>query len=37
MKDQALARWAELVSIGTSNAMSGLSQMIGQDIDVSEF
>lgn len=37
MKDQALARWAELVSIGTSNAMSGLSQMIGQDIDVSSF
>ena len=37
MKDQALARWAELVSIGTSNAMSGLSQLIGQEIDVSSF
>ena len=37
MKDQALARWAELVSIGTSNAMSGLSQMISQEIDVSAF
>ena len=37
MKDQAFARWAELVSIGTSNAMSGLSQLIGQEIDVSSF
>lgn len=37
MKDAELVRWAELVSAGTSNAMSGLSQMIGQDIEVSNF
>lgn len=37
MKDSYLPKWAELVSIGTSNAMAGLSQMIGQDIDVSSF
>ncbi|MEE8421240.1 MAG: chemotaxis protein CheC [Dehalococcoidia bacterium] len=37
MKDLALAPWAELVGIGTSNAMYGLSQMIGQDIEVAEF
>jgi chemotaxis protein CheC len=37
VKDVMLAPWAELVSVGTSNAMSGLSQMIGQDIQVSSF
>ena len=37
MRDTELAVWAELVSVGTSNAMSGLSQMIGQDIDVTSF
>lgn len=37
MKDLELGRWAELVGLGTANAMSGLSQMIGQDIDVSSF
>ncbi len=37
MKDVMLAPWAELVGIGTSNAMSGLSQMIGQEIEVSSF
>ena len=37
MRDAELAVWAELVSAGTSNAMSGLSQMIGQDIDVTSF
>lgn len=37
MKDASLASWAELVGIGTSNAMSGLSQMIGQEIEVTSF
>ena len=37
MRDADLAVWAELVSVGTSNAMSGLSQMIGQEIDVTSF
>ena len=37
MKDVMLAPWAELVGVGTSNAMSGLSQMIGQEIEVSSF
>jgi chemotaxis protein CheC len=37
VKDSALARWSELVGVGTSNAMSGLSQMIGQEIDVRSF
>ncbi len=37
MNDHSLAPWAELVSVGTSNAMSGLSQMIGQEITVSSF
>ncbi len=37
MKDVMLAPWAELVGIGTSNAMSGLSQMIGQEVQVSSF
>ena len=32
-----MKKWADLVSIGTANAMSGLSQMIGQDIDVRSF
>lgn len=37
MKDVSLGPWAELVGAGTSNAMSGLSQLIGQDIDVGSF
>lgn len=37
MRELALAPWAELVSIGTSNAMSGLSQMTGKEIDVTSF
>jgi chemotaxis protein CheC len=37
VKDVMLAPWAELVGIGTSNAMSGLSQMIGQEVQVSSF
>lgn len=37
MKEAALSRWAELVGIGTSNAMVGLSQMIGQEIEVDSF
>lgn len=37
MKELALAPWAELVGIGTSNAMSGLSQMMGKEIDVTSF
>ncbi len=37
MKDVMLAPWAELVGVGTSNAMSGLSQMIGQEVEVSSF
>ena len=35
-RDLPLTPWAELVAIGTSNAMSGLSQMIGQEIEVEE-
>lgn len=37
MNDVTLAPWAELVGIGTSNAMFGLSQMIGQEITVTSF
>lgn len=29
--------WADLVNRGTANAMSGLSQMIGQEIEVTSF
>jgi chemotaxis protein CheC len=32
-----LGPWAALVSLGTDNAMQGLSQMIGQDIEVQSF
>jgi chemotaxis protein CheC len=32
-----LTSWADLVGLGTRNAMTGLSQMIGRDIEVSEF
>jgi chemotaxis protein CheC len=34
MDSKALTRWSELVSKGTVNAMSGLSDMIGQQITV---
>ncbi len=37
MRDVALAPWARLVSIGTEHAMSGLSQMVGQEIEVEGF
>ncbi len=37
MRDVAFAPWARLVSIGTEHAMSGLSQVIGQEIDVEGF
>ena len=37
MNELSLGPWAELVGAGTSNAMSGLSQMIGQEIEVSSF
>ncbi len=37
MNETELTSWADLVALGTRNAMSGLSQMIGRDIDVSEF
>ena len=33
----SLGPWAALVSLGTDNAMHGLSQMIGQDIEVRSF
>lgn len=33
----SLGPWAALVSMGTDNAMHGLSQMIGQDIEVRSF
>lgn len=37
MIEPQMQKWADLVSIGTANAMAGLSQMIGQDIDVRSF
>ncbi len=37
MNSVTQGRWAELVSKGTTNAMSGLSQMIGQEISVTSF
>ena len=37
MKDDELDFWAHLVSKGTTNAMSNLSQMIGQEIQVTSF
>lgn len=35
MNDPMLGAWAHLVNLGTRNAMSGLSQMIGREIQVS--
>ena len=37
MKEAELAFWAELVSKGTRNSMSSLSQMVGRDISVASF
>lgn len=37
MKDDELAFWAQLVSKGTRNAITNLSQMVGQDIKVGSF
>ncbi len=37
MNETQLNSWADLVALGTRNSMSGLSQMIGRDIEVSEF
>ncbi len=37
MGSMSLGPWAALVSLGTDNAMHGLSQMIGQDIEVRSF
>ena len=37
MGSMTLGPWAALVSLGTDNAMSGLSEMIGQDIEVRSF
>jgi chemotaxis protein CheC len=37
LKEAELAFWAELVSKGTTNSMSSLSQMVGQDISVASF
>ena len=37
MGSMTIGPWAELVSRGTENAMSGLSQMIGQEIEVTSF
>ena len=34
MSDAMLGPWAHLVNLGTRNAMSGLSQMIGSEIEV---
>ena len=36
MSDGINGTWADLVALGTRNAMSGLSQMIGCKIDVVE-
>ena len=36
MSDGINSTWADLVALGTRNAMSGLSQMIGCEIDVVE-
>lgn len=37
MIEPAMQKWADLVSVGTANAMAGLSQMIGQEIEVRDF
>jgi len=37
LNDQEIAFWAELVNKGTNNAMNNLSQMVGQDIQVTSF
>ena len=37
MGSVAIGSWAELVSHGTDNAMSGLSQMVGSEISVTAF
>ena len=37
MGSVAVGDWADLVSRGTDNAMSGLSEMVGTDISVSAF
>jgi chemotaxis protein CheC len=37
LKEAELAFWAELVSKGTTNSMSSLSQMVGRDIRVASF
>ena len=37
MGSVAVGSWAELVSRGTDNAMSGLSQMVGSEISVTAF
>ena len=37
MGSVAVGSWAELVSHGTDNAMSGLSQMVGSEISVTAF
>lgn len=37
MNDTDTAFWAELVSKGTNNAMKNLSQMVGQEIEVTSF
>lgn len=37
MNRAALATWSELIGRATTNAMDGLSQMIGQEIEVTSF
>ncbi len=37
MTGVTLGPWAELVAKGTTNAMAGLSQMVGQEIQVTSF
>lgn len=37
MSNVSVGSWAELVSRGTDNAMSGLSQMVGSEISVNAF
>lgn len=37
MTEPQMQKWADLVSLGTANAMTGLSQMVGQPIEVRDF
>lgn len=37
MNDRTLAPWTDLVSLGTRHAMTGLSEMLGEEIAVTSF